>query len=486
MPEALEGDRFVLPRAPDEKDGGLTVTSEDVHCPGHLAGKLLFEATPPLDADDAFEERLVEACRAIARTKRGLPTLIGLEPELLCRRASLPLTRDRANRLLHEMVSLPRHSQRWVREHLARVAAAADPLPQEQVPPVDCLVEGPMDIEGLALYPQIAGLHAEGRLREWISAPMAGTGDGVGEEGLHRDPFREVLARARALPEFVSAEVQGWLRQEVQKESTGEMSCLLKTGPAWLLSEETVQATALARAETERERWVWSEPSVLPAALLPAVRLRVRSSAPDDQEVAGLLRWLETQGEPLPDLLAAMITYLEGRKPDFYVLRWLASTLSSHTRWRHHGRDIFVTLIDAEAWEQIPELVRLVLSAQGVAERSEERHALVVVLHEAMGRALIEVAERSIERSLYAEAIGALHGLAALRPRTGLRGLVAHLSKAPNLPADVRDLIELNAELLRRDSTREANESDLTTALSLLLEKRRKGAPLPTGADPVA
>lgn len=86
------------------------------------------------------------------------------------------------------------------------------------------------------------------------------------------------------------------------------------------------------------------------------------------------------------------------------------------------------------------------------------------------GCALIRVAERSIERSLYADAIGGLHGLAAPRPRTGLRGLVAHQRKARNLPADVRDLIELNAELLRRDSTQEANESDLTTALSLPVE----------------
>jgi hypothetical protein len=53
-----------------------------------------------------------------------------------------------------------------------------------------------------------------------------------------------------------------------------------------------------------------------------------------------------------------------------------------------------------------------------------------------------------------------------------VRRLVHQLRGKPGVVNEIEDLVALNEELLRRDTTKEAREHDIRAALSLLLERR--------------
>jgi hypothetical protein len=370
----------------------------------------------------------------------------------------------------------------WVfGEALHRAAAVADPLCDEELPPVERIVAGITDAEGVALYRHLAGPLAGERLQTWVRAPLAWPVEEPGAAKHSR--FLEARARAAMVPDLVPLDVQRWLYEEARGLSTSWMLDLLgRRELPWLLDEATVAAAALERAETERERWSWGDCAKLPDSFLPAVQRRVLSDAPDDAELVGLLRWLETRGAELGDLVAALLRFISHHKLGTHTHGWLRDTLDSRTRWSRHGRDVLLTLIELEAWDQIIGLVGSVLRACDPTKDpdGEERHRIALGIHDAFARALVRVTERALARGATDEAIGALHGLAALHPLTSVRRLVHHLHDKPGVTAEVAEFIRLNEELLRRDTTREAGEHDVTTALALFAERRK--APLPAEA----
>ena len=82
--------------------------------------------------------------------------------------ASLPLSVGRANRLLR--MALKSHELRHHAETLAPIAALADPLPADQLPPVDDMVLCPTE-NAVDLYRKLGGALAEERIRAWVCAP---------------------------------------------------------------------------------------------------------------------------------------------------------------------------------------------------------------------------------------------------------------------------------------------------------------------------
>ena len=491
-PHALEPSKLPMPfDAPPFRDGqepkegepeappGPQLDRRAAQYPSDFAAGLLLTAPLPADADDAFEAHLLGYPHLLAAS--GIPGLV--HGDLFARIAALPRTPERAGRLLRWGLAGPRLLVDTAL--LLEIAQVAGPLPEEVLPPAEAIVLEPTSTEQVALYRCIAGTLAEGRLQAWMRAPI--TSPAPEPHGARaRDPFKLVCARAHAAPDLVPVDVRSWLMVEARQQTVAWMlDHLDDEALPWLMDEARLTAAALDGAETEREPWAPGDASRLPASLLPAVRRRVRSRAPGDREVVSLLRWLEARGEPLGELVAAMLAHLDGQKPGHEALAWLGATLSSGARWNHHGRDVLLTLLDAGAWEAIPRLAARVLAEAGSLtdeKAKKKRAALVVALHDALGRALVRIAERAVSRGAVEEAMGALHGLAALHPRSGLRGPVHHLGEQPDLPEEVAQMIALNEELLRRDTTREGKASDLDLALALLEERRAPGT---TGKGPL-
>ncbi|WP_437320729.1 hypothetical protein [Sorangium sp. So ce385] len=456
---------------------GPKVEELDLLDPTRQAVSLLLNAPLPENVDDCFEERLLSYRELMTESSYCGPMT---SVALFHRIASFPLTTARANRLLRW--ALQQHAAFASSDELIRISIAADPLPESELPSVDQIVANSADVEGVALYARIAGPLAEERLRAWLRSPLDRPGEDLEHAFPEWQPFGKVLARARLLPDLVEPDVRQWLTAEARKLPTRRMVGLLRpANMSWLLDEATVAASALARAHSEQEPWVacWDTPAEFPDALLPAVRERVRSPAVGDEELVELLRWLETHNEPMRSLVSAMLDHLRDHKPGRAALRWLASTLRTRTRWAHHGRDVLLALLDAEAWEELLKLARdVVPSPEATADpEGRERHRMVVALHDAFARALVKVAERALEHDATSEVLGALHGLAALHPLTSVRKLLHHLRQKPGVTEPIAEMIALNEELLRRDTTHEGREHDLAVALSLLLEKRASPAP---------
>jgi hypothetical protein len=457
---------------PVSRESGPQLDAIALHLPAHFAQQLLFQAPLPDDPDDAFEARLVRHAETIPSSvdDRGLMPL-----HLLHRRASFPLTRDRANRLLHEV--LAKGNLFLVEGLLGRLAAAADPLTEAELPPIERIVHHAGDADGLALFRALAGPLADERIRAWIRAPLSQSTEDAKRESSRDRPFDEAFMRAAMCPELVPPDVQEWLVAEARKEPICRMAGLVGHSILpWLVDEATLVEAALDRAETELEPWSWGDCPTLPTSLLPAVRRRVRSRAPREQELVDLLRWLEARGEPFGDLIAVMLGRLAEGKPRHEAIRWLVSALASRTRWAHHGRDVLLSLIDAEAWSELSELLRRVAPDPITDAERKARHRMVIAVHDALARTLVRIAERALDRGAEGEAIGALHGLAALHPLTSVRRLVHQLRGKSGAASEIEDLVALNEELLRRDTTHEARAHDVRVAISLLLERRAPSA----------
>ncbi|WP_437681679.1 hypothetical protein [Sorangium sp. So ce131] len=482
MPGALAPFRRVWLHREEPTPIGPKIEEFDFYDPTRQAISLLLKAPLPEIVDDHFEELLLGYRGLMAESAYvGPMTSIALFRRI----ASFPLTTARANRLLRWAFQQPEVFAS--RDELMRLAGAADPLPECELPPVEQIITHADDVEGVVLYTRIAGPLARERLRAWLRAPLDRPDEYIKHALPEPQRFYAVRARAELLPDLVEPDVRQWLIAEARNLPTWQMVCLLRR-PAmtWLLDEATVAASALSRARSEKEPWAHADvPAELPNALLPAVRERVRSRAPYDEELAALLRWLAAHEEPLSSLIGVILYHLEARRPGHAALQWLTSTLRTRTRWAHHGRDVLLAMMDAEAWQELLKLVRDVLPARDAAADPDgrERQRMIVALHDSMARALVKLAERALERNATNEVLGALHGLAALHPLTSVRKLLHRLHEKPGVTEPIAELIALNEELLRRDTTNDASEQDLRLALSLLLENRVPPAPV---AVPVA
>jgi len=448
--------------------------------PSRLAAKLLIEAPLPEEHDDAFEERLLSYRD---RFDGDLLTRAGVVSVALFRRmASLPLTRARANRLVALLIEhhwdylFIHHSLKEPRRFLVELLEAADPQPPEQLPPLWLFVEDRDLVAGVAAYRRIAGDAAEGPLRAFLRESF----DKLEEKAdSSRWSFElgTAIRRVIALPELVTDDLR---RRLIDRVCQLPVRWLINTYEAyrdalpWLIEggESTVAAIALERAEQEGESWtLYSGGEIpvdqLPVYLRPAVERRVRAIK-GEHEIIGLLRWLEAQGEKLDALMALFVDWLARGEMGYVSVSWLKPILSNRTRWDNYGPPILGALLERGQRGLIVELAEKCIPPEpSTAEEKTRRQHLIAATHEALGRVFLEQAKKALEAADPRKAIPPLHALTALHPRTALIKKVHALRYAPGADGDVLELLELNEQLLKHDTTNEARVLDLQMALSL-------------------
>jgi len=457
--------------------------------------EILLGAPIPEDADDAFDLQFLGRAHLLGDPDIAGSAVIAAHTkwELFSRLASLPLTRSRANRLLAMALDDPEFLEQVAGYELNRIAAVADPVPPERLPAAELFLSRryrykpdkdanglPVQLsseesyrrmtetltESVAAYRRLGGAEAEERIQAWLHAPL--------KEDESSDPFRstidDVFTRLEAVPLLLTVQLRRELEARARRLSIRALVDVHKRAP-WLIDQESLKTIAVDRAEDATEMWSHFGGVDLPAFLLDAVRKRAWNIE-NEGEFLALAGWLAKQNELVEDLVSLFLRRIGRFVPTERVIDWLATVLSSRTRWERQGPRVLEPLVEAKAWSSIYRLVygSLPRGSDTTPPNQEQVRGLVGAIHEAVGVVLLRGTRRALEAGDGKLAQAALQAMVALHPPSRLSGKLNGLRRMRRHSQDVSDLIDLNLRFLRHGSTKEATLSDVRAAFMLLEE----------------
>lgn len=372
----------------------------------------------PPNADDTFDARYLEFARRLAL----------YQPMVLDRLLALPLTPARARRIATFALE---HGHFWTLPGFVTIAKSAGPLDVEITLPAFATPDS------VAAFEFLMGQRA--------SLALAGQLAGFIEEG----KLHEALALAGAARDVVTPELQERLKHLALAQPVSMLVAVQADKP-WLLTEADVVATATSTPDD-----AWSIPDRPPAYLEPVMSAKAVTT----ESIAlaeSLLDQLDALRSSKRGVLELALERLRARGPRSLGATSLAKRLDSRTAWDEAGREL-----TRELMRQGVEGANLLLNVcLDVAMRSKtEVGPLARAMHTAVGAALVGVADLALVAGDRRRARKALTGLAHLNPRSELRSRVRMLRKLTDDP-DVRSLIEVNEDLMRRSGDSEAATVD--------------------------
>jgi hypothetical protein len=234
----------------------------------------------------------------------------------------------------------------------------------------------------------------------------------------------------------------------------------------------------------DRLRPLLSLPSFSDALSLLESPSEIAAPAADSQ-AGSPLGWLAQHGVPRGELVALA---LEGFvAPDVTeatlaeLIRWLGERLVTRSAWESHGEAILYRFYVRWGWDLLGPLFQLLHFAieRSRALATDDKltdlaHGLwslgasppwVPALHESLARVLIRIARELLERGHTGRAKATLAALSHLSPPSRVVPQVHRLLDLPDLAGELRELIELNVQLLRRENGKVASLEAILNAL---------------------
>jgi hypothetical protein len=434
--------------------------------PEGVPSTILLQAPAPEDAGDEFDD-LILRHRHILDDDEHFGAQLASQA-LFRRLAALPVTSRRADRLVAMMVDHPELFQNASADDLQRLASAAQSVSPDRLPAIEVVAPYPSRDLGdrIAAYRRLGGAVADERVRDWMRAALE-----VPCGGDSGDPEWErtftLAARLAAAPDLASRECVRALEAAADQLSVPSLVTLHRVVPAFI-TEARLVAAAEARVAAPLPQWAYGESADLPDSLAPAVRLRMRIVAREDEFLA-LARWLVARGERSDTLIGMFLPRLAQGAPGWQARQWLGSLLSSRSAWERLGPRVVEVAVAGEAWGFIEAIAEQ--SVRSATElNADPPHGLVGAIHEALAVVLIRRARCALDDGNEAAAVASLQALAALSPPSRFSRKLVRLSQSESLSKDVRDMIELNVRLHRHGTNRDASLSQVGSALALLRE----------------
>lgn len=240
----------------------------------------------------------------------------------------------------------------------------------------------------------------------------------------------------------------------------------------WAIDEESLAAMALVEARHAQPDWA---PSIagFPQALREAVIARVKHS-PRGAERASLLDWLKQHGVGRKTLVEMAVDSLVSSEVSLAIVAWLARQLATRTAWEQHGPRTVGVLIERGCYAELGDLLTLSWSeAREEGEADGERQVpsgFREALHWAFSLALIALTKRALEERCLEQAAAALSALACLDPPSRLSRSLHELGRRADLSDDVRELLSINAGMVRHGAAREASLQGAIAAVHVLAD----------------
>ena len=206
-------------------------------------------------------------------------------------------------------------------------------------------------------------------------------------------------------------------------------------------------------------------------------------SDPDDANPIG---WLVQHGVPRSELVALALEGIVA--PDVSeatlaeVIRWLGEQLVTRSAWESHGEAVLHRFYARWGWDLLGPLFQLldyaIERSRALAGSDGKSTGLarglwslgappswVPALHESLARVIVRVAREALERGETARAKATLAALLHLSPPSRVVPQVHCLRDLPGLRDDMRELVDLNVYLLRRENGRAASLEGVLHAL---------------------
>jgi hypothetical protein len=209
--------------------------------------------------------------------------------------------------------------------------------------------------------------------------------------------------------------------------------------------------------------------------------LALAEEARDGGILADLLGWLEQHDTPRKQLLEVAGRALRRGVLGNDLLAWVASRLATRSSWEQHGVGILSALLSRGACSELAELFAQSWSAAGEGDRrapergegaglpgKETPAGFREAVHGAFALALLRQARAEAEAGQEDAALRALSALACLDPPSRLNPVLHDLARSGAASGAVRELIELNAGLVKHGSGREATLQGVIAAVHVL------------------
>lgn len=265
-----------------------------------------------------------------------------------------------------------------------------------------------------------------------------------------------------------SARLRGRVDDERRGATPAHLEALQSLLP-WAISDEAILSRALLPGHQERSA----------EALIEAVTARVNTTD-DGGECAALLGWLERHDTPRKALLELASRAIRRGVCGNDLLAWLAARLGTRSAWEQHGVGVLAALLERGAWSELTELFAQTWSAAAGGDRKPLRpgeptspsqpstpSGFREAAHAAFALALVQHARAALAADNEAAALRALSALACLDPPARLNSVLHDLGRHTRSEA-VRELIEINAGLVRHGGSREATLHGAVSAVHVL------------------
>ena len=167
------------------------------------------------------------------------------------------------------------------------------------------------------------------------------------------------------------------------------------------------------------------------------------------------------------------------------IIFWLAQRLVTRSAWELHGEAVLYRFHVRWGWDLLGPLFQLLHYAVersrdlafGPSKPAELARGLwslgappawAPALHESLARLIIRIAREALERGEHARARATLTALLQLNPPPRVVPQLHRLLDLRQLGQDIRELVELNVHLLRRENGRAASLAGVLNALQEL------------------
>jgi hypothetical protein len=306
--------------------------------------------------------------------------------------------------------------------------------------------------------------------RAWYAAQLvAAVGRGV--------PW---LALLREVPESMRAslpEAAPELRARVAREARElplPLALSARQLVPWAIDLPSLVAIAQRDARSSERDW---GPSIagFPPELAGAVMERARAS-PRGEERACLLEWLGQREVPRRQLVELAVESLGESEVCRAMIAWVARQLGSRSAWEQHGPRVIKLLIDRGCYSDLGDLLTLSWSEVGSdsgggrAGEGEVPKGFKEALHFAFASALLEATRQALDAGAIDRATAGLSALACLDPPSRLSRALHAIGQRPDLPEEVRQLISINAGMVKHGDGRDASLQGAIAAVHVLAD----------------
>jgi len=232
------------------------------------------------------------------------------------------------------------------------------------------------------------------------------------------------------------------------------------------VDERTLAGIVYERAKSTGEDWS-SLVCEFPAGLTDAVVEKARR-AKRGNERANLLAWLEANGVARSALLSLALER-NGGDASLALMSWIAKQLGSRASWEKHGTDVVHRLLREGCFADLADLATLAYSEASSAGEEPPR-GLVEAIQAGFALAFIQTAKEALVAKDTPRAMAVLSALACLDPPSRVSSAVHELTRLPDAPREVLELLAVNQRLVKHSAAADASLEGIIAAVHVVVD----------------